>query len=1355
MTTPPTRPDPDKQPPTTGMGKFVHGRESPLGAMIRFFLEQKLVVVLLTATVVLWGLAVAPFDWEMEWLPRDAVAVDAIPDLGENQQIVFTDWPGRSPQDVEDQLTYPLTVALMGVPGVREVRSTSAFGFSMVFIIFDEEIEFYWSRSRILEKLNSLPPGAIPAGTSPALGPDATGLGQVYWYTLEGRDPDGKPVGGWDLHELRSVQDWYVRYGLLAAEGISEVASIGGYVREYQVDVDPDAMRAHDVTLRQVSDAVRMSNLDVGARTTEINRVEYIVRGVGFLESLEDIEKAVVRPGQEGIPIRIRDVGTVTLGPAERRGALTIAGAEAVGGVVVVREGYNPLAAINNTKRQIEEISPGLPVKAVIDWESVSPSEVESFASVQGFEALVSPELNQEIWLEWLRTNPREEWPDWITTSRLTIESFYDRSGLIQETLGTLNDALVQQVLVTIIVVIVMVLHLRTALIISAMLPLAVLFTFIAMKLAGVDANVVALAGIAIAIGTIVDVGVIVVENLLQHLREAAPEEPRIEVVFRATREVGSAILTAISTTIISFVPVFTMTGAEGKMFIPLAFTKTFVLIGATLVVLMIVPAAAHVFVAGRLDSRGARRAVWFGIGTAAALIVFLGITQGWAAVIAAGVALLLVAIYHLIAPDLPIWAGRLRPGAEEKTRRIMGRIDRSSRMIASALAMLFLGWLLTNAWEPLGPERGFVLNFLLVAVLIGGLLGLFGVFALAYKPILSWSLRFKAVFLAFPLLVVVIGGTIWLGFDRVFGVVPAAAERVAIDGGKIRLSNPWTWLRHEFPGLGREFMPALDEGAFLWMPTTMPHASIGEALEILAYQDVAIASVREVDTVAGKIGRAETALDPAPISMFETVINYKSEYKTDEAGRRINFRYDRETGEFVRDEEGELIQDSGGRPYRQWRNHIRSPDDIWGEIVKAAALPGTTSAPKLQPIETRLVMLQTGMRAPMGVKVRAPDLETLDQMAVDIERFLREVPQISEATVNADRVVGKPYLEIHIDREAIGRYGLNIEDVQDVIMVAIGGDTLTTTLEGRERYPVRVRYPRELRSNIDEMENVLVPSIDGTHVPLGEVAEVRYVRGPQMIRSEDTFLVGYVTFGGVSGIAEVDVVEAAQAYLNHKVDTGKLPVPFGVSWRFAGNYENQLRAAATLRVVLPVALAIIFLILYFQFKAVSTTLMVFSGIVVAWAGGFIMIWLYGQPWFADFSLFGVNFRELFQIQPINLSVAVWVGFLALFGIAVDNGVVVATYLKQRFAKHPARSIKEVRSIAIEAGTRRLRPCLMTTATTILALLPVLTATGRGADIMIPMAIPSVGGMAFVLLTLISVPVLYSWLEEWKLRARS
>jgi copper/silver efflux system protein len=471
-------------------------------------------------------------------------------------------------------------------------------------------------------------------------------------------------------------------------------------------------------------------------------------------------------------------------------------------------------------------------------------------------------------------------------------------------------------------------------------------------------------------------------------------------------------------------------------------------------------------------------------------------------------------------------------------------------------------------------------------------------------------------------------------------------------------------------------------------------------------------------------------------------------------AGRRIKFRYDRQQDAFVRDDQGQLIPDPAGRPYRQWRDHIRSPQDIWDEIVRTAQIPGTTSAPKLQPIETRLVMLQTGMRAAMGIKLRAPDLATLDRMAVEIERLVRQVPAVNAATVNADRVVGKPYFEIDIDRGAIARYGMSITDVQNVISVALGGRTLTTTVEGRERFPVRVRYARELRDDPEAMGRVLVPAMDGTQIPLMQIADIRFTRGPQMIRSEDTFLTAYITFGPQAGLAEVEVVEQVRDFLRAQIETGGLEVPPGVSWRFAGNYEHQLRAARTLAIVLPVSLLLIFLILYFQFRSVATTLIVFSGIGVAWAGGFVMIYFYGQAWFADFDIFGVNMRQLFQLHAINLSVAVWVGFLALFGIATDDGVVIATYLKQSFAKHRTETVAQLRAATVIAGLRRVRPCLMTSATTILALLPVLTATGRGADIMLPMAIPSVGGMSLVLLTMFTVPVLFCLVEETKLKWR-
>ncbi|MFH2051651.1 MAG: efflux RND transporter permease subunit [bacterium] len=1196
-------------------------------------MDNKLVVGLLVLLIVGYGLMVAPFDWHLGGLPRDPVAVDAIPDLGENQQIVFTEWMGRSPQDMEDQVTYPLTVALLGLPDVKTIRSYSYFGFSTIYVIFDERADFYDSRTRIIEKLGSLPPGTLPPEVQPALGPDATALGQIFWYTLEGRDPQGNPAGGWDLDELRSIQDWYVRYGLAAAEGVAEVASVGGFVREYQVDVDPGALLAAGIGLDQVFQAVRQSNLDVGARTMEINRVEYLIRGVGFIKSVDDLAAAVITV-RDNVPITVGDVATVGLGPAARRGALDKEGAEAVGGVVVVRYGENPLETIKNVKAKIAEISGGLPRKTLPDG----------------------------------------------TESRVTIVPFYDRSGLIGETLGTLRDALTQQILVTIIVVLVLVMNLRSSLLVAGLLPLAVLMSFIGMKFFHVDANIVALSGIAIAIGTMVDMGVILVENIMARMKEADPRTSRRQVIFTAASEVGGAVVTAVMTTIISFLPVFTMVAAEGKLFKPLAYTKTFALFASIIVALTIIPPAAH---------------------------LLFGRKRAWP---------------RLAIPD---------------------RIGRRATWVVNILAAITVGIVLARQWLPLGPGRGLLLNTVFVALLLGGLLLLFIGFIRFYRPVLRWCLDHKVAFLAMPLFLVVFGLCIWLGFERTFTWIPGIHDDASTASGRF-----WSGPRHALPGLGKEFMPPLDEGSFLFMPTTMPHASIGEALDVLQKLDLAIRAIPEVDSVVGKLGRADSPLDPAPVSMIETVINYVPEYRTDEDGRRLRFRFDEEKGEFARDPRGDLIPDRRGRVYRQWRDEIRTPDDIWDEIVRATRLPGTTSAPRLQPIEARLVMLQSGMRAPMGVKVKGPDLETIEQVGMQIEHYLKQVPGVEPAAVIADRIVGKPYLEIRIDRQAIARYGLTIGKVQDVIETAVGGKPLTMTVEGRERYPVRVRYARELRDNPEDLTRILVPTPNGAQIPLGQLAVVEYVRGPQAIKSEDTFLLGYVLFDKQPGRAEVDVVRAAQAYLEDRIAAGEFVIPEGVSYAFAGSYENQVRSEKKLMVVLPLALFLIFLVLYFQFKSVTTTAMVFSGIFVAWSGGFLMIWLYGQPWFLDGGILGVNLRDLFQVHPINLSVAIWVGFIALFGIASDDGVVMATYLDQAFRSSSPRSRREVRDLVMDGAERRIRPAMMTTATTILALLPVLTSTGRGSDIMVPMAIPSFGGMAIAMLTVLVVPVLYCWRRE-------
>lgn len=1259
-----------------------------LNKTIKFFLENKLVTVLLLVLFVGWGIVTAPFNWDVGFLPRDPVPVDAIPDIGENQQIVFTEWMGRSPQDVEDQITYPLTTALLGLPGVTSVRSTSMFGLSFIAIIFNEDVEYYWSRTRVLEKLNSLSSNILPEGVSPTLGPDATALGQVYWYTLEGRDENGKPSGGWDPHELRSIQDYYVKLGLMSSEGVSEVASIGGFVKEYQVDLDPVAMKAHNVSMMMVMEAIRNSNLDIGANTVEMNLVEYYVRGLGYVKNLQDIEQAVVKV-TDNIPLRIRDIAKVNIGPAPRghSGFLDKGGVEAVGGVVIARYGDNPLKTIQNVKDKIKEISPGLPSKTLEDG----------------------------------------------TVSKVTIVPFYDRTELIYETLGTLNEAISLQILITIIVIIIMVFHLRASLMISALLPLAVLMCFIMMKYFNVDANIVALSGIAIAIGTMVDLGIILSENILRHTDEAPPEQPLITTVYNASAEVSSAILTAVATTIVSFLPVFTLQAAEGKLFGPLAYTKTFALVAALIITLFMMPAFAH-WLFSLKTSRKLYRVVLNTL-----LIVFGIITLWWS--VWAGTVILLLGLNNLLAHF----------GEQQKlpNSKLNHLFSKHHNTLTIAIVAVSVSWLLAQEWMPLGVANSLLINFLFIVIIIGVVLGGFKLFIKYYPSILNWCLEHKKTFLLFPILIILLGVNIWLGFDKVFGFVPKMTEKA---GWNIRTTAVWSSLSHTFPGMEKEFMPALDEGSFLLMPTSMPHSGVEANIKYVQQLDMRVQSIPEVSMVVGKAGRVLSALDPAPVSMFENIILYKTEYINDENGYPLRFKVDKE-GQFVKDEKGELIPDKKGQYFRQWRDHIKTPDDIWNEIINATNdIPGVTSAPKLQPIETRLVMLQTGMRAPMGIKVFGPDLKSIEEFSLKIEQLLKEVPSVKPEAVYADRSLGKPYLEIDIDRIAIARYGLNIADVQMYLEVALGGMSLTITVEGRERYNIRARYAREWRDNPEVMKKVLIPTPTGQQIPLGELAVIEYRPGPMMIRGENTFLVGYVLLDKKDGFSEVTVVEDADNFLKSKIASGELNVPAGVSYQFSGSYENQVRAEKRLAIVVPLVLAVIFLILYFQFRSATTSIMIFSAIALAFAGGFVMLWLYGIDSFMDFSLFGTNMRELFQMKTYNLSVAVWVGFIALFGIATDDGVVISTYLMQSFKKHKPENIKEVRKAVLEAGIKRVRPCLMTTATTLLALLPILTSTGRGADIMIPMAIPAFGGMAVALITLFVVPVLFAAREEYQIK---
>lgn len=1212
--------------------------------IIGYFLHNRIISLFVLLAVILGGLATAPFDWGAEKIiPRDPVAVDAIPDIGDNQQIIATDWMGHSPMDVQEQITYPLTTALLGIPGVKTIRSSSMFGMSFIYIIFNDGVEFYWSRSRILEKLNSLPSGLLPDGVKPTLGPDATALGQIYWYTLEGRDPKtGKPTGGWDPQELRTIQDYYVRYGLSSAEGVSEVASVGGFVKEYQVDLDPDAMRSYGLNLIQIMKAVKNSNIDVGAGTMEINQAEYLIRGLGYVKKLSDLENAPIT-SRGGVPVRIKDVAKVSFGPGDRRGGLDKEGQEAVGGVVVARNGSNPMQVINNVKDKIKDMASGMPEKVLPDG----------------------------------------------TRSKVTVVPFYDRTRLIKETIGTLESSLTHEVLICIIVVLILVLNLRASIVIATMLPLAVLATFIIMKLSGVEANIVALSGIAIAIGVMVDVGVVFMENVVRHVQAECRDPQTGEVVWprgealektilSSVSEVSSAVMTGMATTIISFLPVFAMQAQEGKMFHPLAFTKTFALLSSLVLGLVILPTLAY----------------W---------IFSLRLPQKWA-------------------------LKMFKKGHTAQTIKV-GRWNIRLNYILLGIIVLFATYILTGHWMPLTPKNGMLLNMVFVLAIIAVVLTLLWLMVVYYERILRWCLNNRWKFMMIPLATLACGG--------------------------------WVWYH-----TGSEFMPTLDEGTFMLMPTSMPHSGIEQNLRLCRQLDLRVSQIPEVESVVGKWGRVESALDPAPIQMYETTVNYRPEYMLDDDGQRARFKTDGK-GRFVlkggatydpakgfrvvtRDS---LIPSSRGEYLRQWRDEIKTEDDIWAEIEKASNLPGLTGSPKLQPIATRQVMLSTGMKAAMGLKVYGPDLPSIEKAGLQMEKALKEVPQINMQSVYYDRAEGAPYIEITPDREKLGRYGIQLGDVQSVIETAIGGMSEGTTVEGRERFPIRVRYARELRDNPDALYGILVPAADGTQLPLGQLADIKFVPGAGMISSENTFLLGYVTFDKArSADAEVDVVNAAKKHIDDLVAQGKISLPKGVSYKLAGSYEQQVHAAKRLSIVIPIALLLILLILYFQFKSVTASLIHFSGVFVAFAGGFILMWLYGQPWFMDFSIAGINMRTLFGMGQINLSVAVWVGFIALFGVSTDDGVLMGTYIHQTFQRRHPATRDGIKEAVVEAGKKRVRAACMTTATTLIALLPVLSSTGKGSDIMVPMSIPTFGGMLIQTMTMFVVPVLQCWWRESALK---
>ncbi len=1021
--------------------------------------------------------------------------IDAIPDIGELQVIVFADWPGRSPQDIEDQVIYPLTTKLLGIPRVKVIRSNSAFSFGMVNIIFEEGTDYYWARTRVLERMN-LALADLPEGIIPVLGPDATALGQIFWYTVENgyycpdhpevsyAKPGTCPVDGkglvhsnYDLGRLRSLQDWYIRYQLNTVGGVSEVAGVGGFVKQYQIDIDPNVLLAYGVNLNDVFTAVKKSNLDVGAKVFEEGQVEFVIRGLGFIKSIADIENIVVK-AREGVPIYIKNIATVTIGPDFRRSALDKAGAEVTGGVVLMRYGENPLRVIERIKEKIEEVEAGLP-------------------------------------------------------PGVRIVPFYDRTEIINRAKNTLTKALIEEIMVTALVILLFTGSFAGTLIVSLVLPISILIGFLVMYFMGIPSNIMSLGGFAIAIGVIVDAGIVMSENITRHLAEQKEGiKNRLEVCLEAAKEVGPSIFFAILIIIVAFIPIFVLEGQSGRLFRPLAFTKTFAMSASAILAISLLPVICSFFLRGKLKK------------------------------------------------------------AED--------------------------------------------NFLSRLLMKG------------YRPIITWSVNHKKIVL-------------------------------------LICSLPFILTLFFIPGIPSEFMPPLNEGDLLFMPVLLPGASLTEVKEIMKKQDIIIKQLPEVEMVVGKLGRAETPTDPAPVAMIETIIKLKSK--------------------------------------KFWREGM-TREKLIREIKEKTRMPGVSPI-MTQPIRNRLDMLATGIQTPIGIKVFGDDLQKNEEIAIKIEGLMNTIP--GALNPYAERIGSRPYLEIKIDREAIARYGIKIQDVQDTLMVAIGGVNLTTTLEGRERYPIRVRYKRELADNLESLKRILVSSPGRAQIPLIQLAEIKKVPGPAMIASENTLPYTRVFLSvdpEVTGI--VDFVDEAKKLLEEKIKPG---LPPGSYYAISGQYEYELQARKQLLTVVPICLFIIFILLYIKFRSFSSTSLLISALPFAFVGAILLQVILGY----------------------KFSTAVWVGYIALFGIAVEDGIVIVEYMQELCKKGG-----DVKAHVIQASLLRVRPIIMTTATTILALLPVMLSTGAGSEVMKPIAAPTVGGMITCTISnLIVVPIIFSWIEERKRRRTS
>jgi Cu(I)/Ag(I) efflux system membrane protein CusA/SilA len=1037
--------------------------------------------------------------------------VDAIPDLSENQVIVFADWPGRSPQEIEDQVTYPLSVNLQGLAGVKNVRASSMFGFSLITVIFDDRTDNYFARSRVLERLNYLG-DTLPSGVTPKLGPDATGLGWVYQYYLD-VDPAKSPKGGYDLGQLRATQDWFVRYQLNSVAGVAEVASIGGFARQYQIAVSSLRMRQAGVTLSEVMEAVRQSNLNVGGKVIEENGMEFVVRGIGLVQAASDLEKIVLRQNN-GATVYLRDVAEVQIGGDFRRGALDVDGHEVVGGVVVMRNGENAMAVIKAVKAKIVLISAGLP-------------------------------------------------------PGVSLRPFYDRSELIARTLDTLQHALTEEIILVTLAVIIFLAHWRSIFIVVVPLPLSILAAFILMNHFGISSNIMSLAGLAIAIGVLVDAGIVMVENVVRHAESASRQkgarltgEEILQVTLTAATQVGRPVFFAMVIIILAFVPVFALAGQEGKLFHPLAFTKTFAMIGSAILAVTLVPALCALLMRGPFQ-------------------------------------------------------------AEENNALMRG----------------------------------------LLAV---------------YDPVLGWALRWRKTVLGLAFIALAVALLL------AFGVPRAVVEKLSVSHPRLAEALP--------RGMGSEFMPPLNEGSLLFMPVFLPDVSLTEVKRIMAWQDQTIKQSPEVESVAGKLGRADTATDPAPVQMIETTIMVK--------------------------------------PKSFWRAGM-TEDRLVAELTeKLSQVPGYVPG-FLQPIQNRILMISTGIRAQVGIKILGDDLDALQKKAFEVERVVRAIP--GATGVAASRVQGKPYLNITANRDALGHFGLRVQDVLDTVESGIGGVNVSTAIAGRERIPIQVRLERGERDDLERLGDLLVSVPEGKFIPLGEVAKIERAVGPDEIASENGRLRVFVQ----ANVTERDLggfVQEAQARIAQEI---KLPPGMTIEW--SGQYENQLRAERTLRLIVPLALFIIFLLLYVVYHSFKEAAHVILAVPFALTGGVFLQWWLGY----------------------NFSVAVWVGYIALFGTAIQTGVVMVVYLdeavKRKMAACAGNFSRADLLQAVKDGARlRLRPKVMTVMTVVASLLPIMWSTRAGAEVMRPLAAPIIGGMVSSLIhILIVTPVIFAWLREREMKGRS